>query len=122
MLCITGHYSNTLTRTALSGAHERATAYQLAKHTGWAQNTIRNWLKGGAFPDEEKCLTIAGHLGAHPSVILCAVAADRAHARGMPTELVDAWKEGAAVIADQLNPQWRNWREERAATDSDQSA
>ena len=52
------------------------TAYALAKRTGWAQNTIRNWFKGGSFPDEAKCLEIAATLCAAPAVILCAVAAD----------------------------------------------
>lgn len=85
------------------------TAYQLSKKTGWAQNTVRNWLRGGSFPDEKKCLQIAAHLGAHASVILCAVAADRARARDMPAELVRGWEEGAEAAADRFNPNWRMW-------------
>ena len=90
------------------------TAYALAKQTGWAQNTIRNWLRGASFPDESKCLEIASQLSAHPSVILCAVAADRARARGLPEAVAEAWGEGARTLADQLSPNWRQWRDQHA--------
>ena len=69
--------SNTARITrALMAVLEAPTAYALAKRTGWAQNTIRNWFKGGSFPDEAKCLEIAAALRAAPAVILCVVAAD----------------------------------------------
>ena len=84
--------SNTARITrALMVILDTETAYQLAKHTGWAQNTIRNWLRGASFPDETKCLEIASYLGAHPSVILCAVAVDRARARELPEAVIVAW-------------------------------
>ena len=90
------------------------TAYALAKHTGWSQNTVRNWLRGASFPDESKCLEIAAQLKAHPSVILCAVAADRATARGLSDAVAEAWEEGARTLADQLSPNWRKWRDEHS--------